>query len=88
MDVLNSFVDVGNVLSSAYLIDEDGNRIDLPVDAFDGLPVANSLRKLTKEYQQLLGALQWRYTEIYVDYFLDSNKNHVDEKVSAPLKVS
>lgn len=54
LDVLNSFVAIGNVLVSAYLIDDNGVRIDLPVDAFDGTPIANGLSKLTQEYQQLL----------------------------------
>ncbi|RRB02032.1 hypothetical protein [Larkinella rosea] len=56
LEVLNSFVALGNVLSSAYLIDDDGTRIDLPVGAFDGLPVGDLMRNLTKEYQQLLRA--------------------------------
>lgn len=57
LDVLNSFVANGNVLLSAYLLDDDGVRMDLPVDAFDGLPIAESLRKLTKAYQQQLRVL-------------------------------
>lgn len=57
LDVLNSFVAIGNVLVSAYLIDEDGLRIDLPVDAFDGLPIVNKLQTLTAEYQQVLEVL-------------------------------
>lgn len=56
MEVLNSFVAIGNVLLSAYLMDEDGFRIDLPVEAFDGLPVANRILSLTKQYQQVLSA--------------------------------
>jgi hypothetical protein len=55
LDVLNSFVALGNVLISAYLVDDKGIRIALPLNAFDGLPVADSLRNLTKEYQQVLG---------------------------------
>ncbi|GAB3920139.1 hypothetical protein [Larkinella terrae] len=54
MDVLNSFVAVGNVLFSAFLLDDDGTRIDLPVAAFDGLPAAVGVQNLTKEYQHLL----------------------------------
>ncbi|WP_460672937.1 hypothetical protein [Larkinella ripae] len=56
MEVLSSFVALGNVLLSAYVIDDDGFRIDLPVEAFDGLPVANCVKILTSEYQQLLSA--------------------------------
>lgn len=56
LDVLNSFLAIGNVLESAYLLDEDGTRFDLPVEAFDGSPVAEDLRNLTREYQQLLRA--------------------------------
>ncbi len=58
LEVLNSFVALGNVLVSAYLVDDDGVRIDLPVEAFDGLSVAGSLQNLTKEYQQLLSSLR------------------------------
>ena len=54
LEVLNSFVALGNVLLSAYLIDDEGIRIDLPVDAFDGLPIADRIRKLTTAYRQLL----------------------------------
>lgn len=54
LDVLNSFVALGNILLSAYLIDDEGIRIDLPVEAFDGLPIADRIRKLTTAYQQLL----------------------------------
>ncbi|GAB3702309.1 hypothetical protein GCM10027592_31590 [Spirosoma flavus] len=54
MDVLNSFVAMGNVILSAYLIDDDGFRMDLPVAAFDGLPIANSVQGLVQQYQQLV----------------------------------
>ncbi len=57
LEVLNSFVALGNVLLSAYLMDDDGVRIDLPVEAFDGLPIADCMRNLTKEYQQSLSIL-------------------------------
>ncbi|MFD2573866.1 hypothetical protein ACFSUS_24735 [Spirosoma soli] len=55
LDVLNSFVALGNVLVSAYLVDDEGNRIDLPIEAFDGSPIVGQLLNLTQEYQQLLG---------------------------------
>lgn len=54
LEVLNSFVANGNVLLWAYLLDDDGHRIDLPVEAFDGSPIADCLRNLTKEYQHSL----------------------------------
>lgn len=57
LDVLNSFVAIGNVLVLAYLVDDEGTRIDLPVEAFDGLPVADCMRMLTQEYQQRLNVL-------------------------------
>ena len=57
MDVLNGYVAIGHVLSWAYLMDEDGLRIDLPVDAFDGLPIADYMRTITKEYQHVLEGL-------------------------------
>ncbi|RRA98123.1 hypothetical protein [Larkinella rosea] len=54
MDVLNSFISIGNVLVSAFLMDDDGTRIDLPVKAFDGLPIAGCMQNLTINYQYLL----------------------------------
>lgn len=54
MDVLNGFVAVGNVLLSAFLMDDDGIRIDLPVAAFDGMPIAGDMQNLTSAYQYLL----------------------------------
>lgn len=54
LEVLNSFVALGNTLLSAYLLDDEGVRFDLPVEAFDGSRMANSLRDLTREYQQVL----------------------------------
>ncbi|MFD1143699.1 hypothetical protein ACFQ4C_21400 [Larkinella insperata] len=54
LDVLNSFLAIGHVLESAYLLDDNGTRLDLPIGAFDGLPVTNSIRNLTLEFQHLL----------------------------------
>jgi hypothetical protein len=48
LDVINSFVAIGNVLESAYLIDEEGVRLDLPIEAFNGASVVEGLRKLTR----------------------------------------
>jgi hypothetical protein len=36
LEVLTSFLALGNVLVAAYLMDENGIRMDLPVEAFDG----------------------------------------------------
>ena len=54
LEVINSFVALGNVLVSAYLINEGGIRLDLPVEAFDGASVTKDLRKLTLAYQHEL----------------------------------
>ena len=54
LDVLNSFVALGNKLVSAYLLDDNGHHIDLPVKAFDGQPIADRIRQLTQEYQHIL----------------------------------
>ncbi|MFD1143529.1 hypothetical protein ACFQ4C_20550 [Larkinella insperata] len=51
LDTLNCFVAFGYVLKSAYLVDEQGGRSDLPVEAFDGWPIAYHLLNLQKEYQ-------------------------------------
>ena len=55
LEILNGFVAIGNQLLSAYLVDDDGIRIDLPPEAFDGLPITGCLQNLTKEYNDLLG---------------------------------
>jgi hypothetical protein len=57
LEVLNSFVALGNTLLWAYLLDDEGIRFDLPVEAFDGLPIAESIRTLTVEYQHVLKVL-------------------------------
>ena len=59
LEVLTSFVATGNVLLWAYLLDDDGLRIDLPIEAFDGSSIADDMRKLTTEYQQLLYSLHF-----------------------------
>lgn len=57
MEVMNSYVAHGDILQSAYLLDEEGMRTDLPVEAFDGSPMTGDIQNLTKEYQQLLRVL-------------------------------
>ncbi|GAB4012769.1 hypothetical protein EXU85_26045 [Spirosoma sp. KCTC 42546] len=57
LEVLNSFVANGNVLVSAYLLDEKGKRFDLPVEAFDGSSIVDHLLQLTREYHQVLRVL-------------------------------
>lgn len=54
VDTLNGAVAVGYQLLSAYLIDEEGRRTDLPAEVFDGQPMSACLRELEVEYQMLL----------------------------------
>ncbi|MFC5410703.1 hypothetical protein ACFPMF_15375 [Larkinella bovis] len=54
-EVLNSFVAAGYRLEEAYVVDE-GKRIDLPLEAFDGQPMSASLRELQEQYQQVLSS--------------------------------
>ncbi|RAJ92248.1 hypothetical protein LX87_05216 [Larkinella arboricola] len=54
LDTLNCFIAFGFVLQSAYLIDEQGCRTHLPLEAFDGWPMAHHLQKLQEQYQGAL----------------------------------
>jgi hypothetical protein len=54
IDVLNHYVVSGYKLLSACLIDDDGIQTELPLEAFDGNPVGEYIRKLQMEYQQVL----------------------------------
>ena len=56
MDVLNCFVAFGYTLLSAYLIDEQGCRTDLSIDAFNGEPIGDCMRELQKQYQKVLSS--------------------------------
>ncbi|MFD1143730.1 hypothetical protein ACFQ4C_21560 [Larkinella insperata] len=53
-EVLNSFVAAGYQLLSAFLVDQ-GHRMDLPLEAFDGSPMRDPLHQLQEQYQQVLG---------------------------------
>lgn len=52
-DVLNSFVAAGYRLLSAFVVDE-GQWINLPLEAFDGQSVNSSLQALQEQYQRVL----------------------------------
>lgn len=54
MDLLNDFVATGSQLLCASLQEEDGSRMELPLEAFDGNPIGNNLRDLQKQYQLAL----------------------------------
>jgi len=53
LDFLNHLIAQGHTLLTAHLIDDE-RRIDLPLVAFDGLPVATALQALQKEWQAIL----------------------------------
>ncbi|HEX9959225.1 MAG TPA: hypothetical protein VGA96_18285 [Fibrella sp.] len=52
-DFLSSIVAQGNTLLTAYLVDEN-SRMDLPVAAFDGLPLSVGIDALQQEWQAIL----------------------------------
>ncbi|WP_138990935.1 hypothetical protein [Larkinella sp. C7] len=54
MEVLNYFAGSGCRLLSAFLVDNEGKRTDLPLTAFDGLPVTSVMHGLEREYQRAL----------------------------------
>jgi hypothetical protein len=54
MEVLNYFAGSGCQLLSAFLVDDEGRRTDLPLAAFDGLPVTCGMQGLEREYQRAL----------------------------------
>ncbi|MGV3556944.1 hypothetical protein [Larkinella arboricola] len=54
LDTLNSFVAFGKVLVAAYLIDDEGHCTDLPIEAFDGWPIADHVLNLQEQYQMVL----------------------------------
>ena len=54
INALNFFVATGYQLQSASLTDQEGRRTDLPLEAFDGMPIDSAIRELQKEYQQVL----------------------------------
>ncbi|MFC5412226.1 hypothetical protein ACFPMF_23070 [Larkinella bovis] len=54
MEILNNFVSEGYQLKYAFLIDHQGGRTDLPVDVFDGAPIAERMHDLEMQYQLVL----------------------------------
>ncbi|NEU67973.1 hypothetical protein [Spirosoma agri] len=52
-EVLNRIVALGDTLTKVYVIDE-GNRTDLPPDAFDGSAFSSSLQRMEHQWQHAL----------------------------------
>ncbi|UHG94103.1 hypothetical protein [Spirosoma oryzicola] len=52
-DALNTLVVVGQTLHGAYLVDQD-HIFTIPVAAFDGQPIGDTIARLEKEWQYLL----------------------------------
>lgn len=55
-DFLNCIVAQGHTLLSAHLM-EGSNRTELPVIAFDGLPISKAIQALEHEWQAILSSL-------------------------------
>lgn len=53
LDVMSSLSGKGKQIVKAALIDND-HLVQLPVDGFDGKPFSTPIKKLEKEWQQLL----------------------------------
>ncbi|GAB3904042.1 hypothetical protein GCM10028803_33410 [Larkinella knui] len=56
MELINQFFVADFKMISAFLIDREGKRTDLPLEAFDGKPIADSMNNLTTEYLQVLNS--------------------------------
>lgn len=56
MDVLNGYHAYGYVLLLAFLINEAGERIFLPIEVFDGEPIGVQMLKLQQEYNSVLSS--------------------------------
>ncbi|MFD1139548.1 hypothetical protein ACFQ4C_00425 [Larkinella insperata] len=54
LNALNFFVATGYQIRSASLTDPEGRQTDLPLEAFDGMPVDDAIRELQLEYEQVL----------------------------------
>lgn len=52
-DFLNRVVSRGDTLLDAHLVDR-GSRIDLPLAAFDGIPISPGIQALQQEWQAIL----------------------------------
>ncbi|MGV3556943.1 hypothetical protein [Larkinella arboricola] len=55
LEALNHFVASGGSLLSAFLA-EKGQRLDLPLEAFDGRPVREYIRELQEQYRHALSS--------------------------------
>lgn len=53
LDFLTTLVTQGHTLLSAYII-EDNNRTDLPLAAFDGVPISAGIHALQLEWERIL----------------------------------
>lgn len=53
LDALSTIHSQGDALITAELVDE-GNRMELPVDAFDGELLSNPIRQLEEQWQAVL----------------------------------
>ncbi len=56
MDILNDLLLAGFQLYHIFMLDDDGRRFELPLEAFDGRPIGVHMRTLELEYQQILSA--------------------------------
>ncbi|GAB3038044.1 hypothetical protein GCM10027185_45580 [Spirosoma pulveris] len=56
LDALNRILRKGYHLLEAQLMDEQGRRTILPIDAFDGTPISPALQALEQEICEILGS--------------------------------
>lgn len=54
MELVNQLYTAGFQMISAFLVDREGKRTDLPLEAFDGAPMAANLQELRLAYLQIL----------------------------------
>ncbi|WP_265989556.1 hypothetical protein [Larkinella insperata] len=61
LDTLNAFLASGKNVHSALLIEKNGNRTELPLDAFRGPAFAQGMLQIEEQYQEVLAVRVWDY---------------------------
>jgi hypothetical protein len=54
LELINQMYIAGFQIISAFLIDREGKRTELPLEAFDGAPIARNMQELKTAYLQIL----------------------------------
>lgn len=84
-DFLSKIVARGTTLLTAYILD-DNQRTDLPLAAFDGIPLSTGISALQEEWQAILSQPRWpsrlpdeeliRIAQQRIDYYQEVIATH------------